>query len=108
MSSKQANNNVARVVEGNDGRICLEGNLVFSTVMDLLKQERIFSKNHDSIIIDFSKVVHADSAGLALLLEWWREAKHANKKIIFDNLPKQLLKLAHLSRLDELFQSKNH
>jgi phospholipid transport system transporter-binding protein len=49
-----------------------------------------------------SAVTHADSAGLALLLEWLRYGKLNNKPVRYQNLPAQLQSLAAISEVDTL------
>ncbi len=55
-----------------------------------------------AIEIDLKGVTRADSAGLALLVEWLRAAERAGKSISFVNVPVQLSSIARISGLDEI------
>ena len=54
--------------------------------------------------IDCSAVSPADSAGLAVLLEWLAIAKSARRSLRFRNLPQDLVALARISEVQELLQ----
>jgi len=87
----------------NENRHEVAGKMIFATVPCLLSQsgEKFKTVNVD-IIFDLAGVVHADSAGLALLLEWCRLARIAKKKIKFVKVPGQLLKLTEVSGLSHI------
>ncbi len=84
----------------------VEGELTFSTVSSLLKQSKSFWKEIEKIDVDFSNVTKADSAALALLLEWKRFANKHDKSISFSSLPRQLLNLIKISHLGEMLAIK--
>ena len=52
--------------------------------------------------MDLGKVGNADSAGLALMLEWIKHARSKRVQLRFINMPGQLLNLAKLSGLDNM------
>jgi phospholipid transport system transporter-binding protein len=52
-----------------------------------------------TIIVDCSAVAHADSAGLAVLIEWRRWAHQHGRQVKFTNLPAQISAIAHLSEV---------
>jgi phospholipid transport system transporter-binding protein len=56
--------------------------------------------------IDLSKVSRADSAGLALLVAWMRQANASDKAISFRHVPAQMLAIAHASGLDAILPIK--
>lgn len=58
----------------------------------------------DALVIDCGAVEHADSAGLAVLLDWLAEAKRAGRSLRYEHLPEGLLRLAHISAVDEMLQ----
>ncbi len=78
------------------------GGLVFATARDVLKQSAAALASEAQWTIDLSKVDSADSAGLSLLIEWYRLAARANRPIRFVGAPAQLLALAKISDIDEL------
>lgn len=82
--------------------IQLSGELTFATVNGLLMESAALFESISSLNIDLSAVTKSDSAGLALLVEWLRLAKRAGKRIVFANIPEQLLVIADISGLDEL------
>lgn len=83
-----------------DGLVILEGDLTFATINQKTVQLIDFKKISGDIIIDFAQVSHSDSAGLALLIEWLKLSKTADKACQFNHLPAQLLTLAKLSGFD--------
>ena len=85
-----------------DGRWLLEGELSFASVPAVLKSSATGFKASREIQIDLKGVTRADSAGLALLIEWLRESERAGRVITFTNVPKQLLAIARLCGLDEV------
>lgn len=80
----------------------IEGELTFSSVNALLKQSKGLWRDNQDILVDLSKVTHADSAALALLLEWKRVAKKLKKEIEFQHLPKQLKSLVEISHISTM------
>lgn len=80
----------------------VQGPMTFDSVTDLLdKSQEMFSDNA-FLQIDLAEVTHTDSAGLALLVEWLREASRYGARIEFLNLPSQLLALAGAANLEQL------
>jgi phospholipid transport system transporter-binding protein len=54
--------------------------------------------------IDCSGVTTADSAGLAVLIEWLGAAKRADRRLRYTHLPKGLTALASISEIAELLE----
>ena len=97
-----------RLEDTGNGTWKLIGELGFATVSGLLKSTpRSFFADGD-LQLDLSGVTRADSAGLALLVEWLRESERAGKVITFTNVPKQLLAIAMLCGLDEILSFKSN
>lgn len=83
----------------------LSGQLVFGTLPQLLGEYKICFDNDSSdknINIDCSAVSHLDSAGIALLLDWKKNASSGGKKLIFNNLPKQAKAIIYAAHLSDL------
>ena len=78
----------------------IEGELTFSSLNKKAIPSFDFLKKSNKICLDLDKVTAADSAGLALLLDWIKHGKKYNTKLVFKNIPYQLLTLATLSDLD--------
>ena len=91
----------ARIESGPNGALRVSGELTFATVRDLFRESRAqFDGRRDEI--DLSAVTTADSAGLALLIEWYRWAERSGKQIRFVGVPAQLRALAKISDVDRL------
>ena len=55
------------------------------------------------VTIDMHGVTLADSAGLALLIEWLQLARSAQREIVFTNMPDQMRDLIHVNGLTQVF-----
>jgi phospholipid transport system transporter-binding protein len=88
---------------GNDS-FRVSGELTFATVRDALQSSQQLFTQASVLHIDLSEVSAVDSAGLALLIEWYSQASKANKPISFAAVPKQLSALAKISDVDQLLQ----
>lgn len=94
----------ARLVGEGAGRYRLEGEVGFATVMHLLHESRASFEHEPNIRLDFSGVETIDSAGLALVIEWIREAKHQGHSLEIRNPPQRLLALARISDVERLLE----
>lgn len=91
-----------------DGRYRLEGELNMQTVPDLWCKASLHLPGATDVIdIDLAGVSRADSAGLALLLDWLRLAEQHQRTLTFSNLPKQLLEIARVSGLQDVLPLAN-
>lgn len=57
------------------------------------------------VTLDFNAVTRADSAGLALMVEWLRALKRSNARIRVVNMPEQMMAIARISKLDKVLSS---
>lgn len=92
----------AVLTSAGEGRWLLQGELGFDSVPGVLKSSAACFAASRDIRVDLQGVSRADSAGLALLVEWLRESRRAGRVITFTNVPKQLLAIARLCGLDEI------
>ena len=92
----------ARIEALGEGHFKVTGPLSFETARPLLIQSTAEFGAWPRLDIDLSGVSQSDSAGLALLVEWMRQARARQQKIHFQSIPSQLLALAQISDLDEL------
>ena len=93
----------ARISPEGQGQYALSGELSFRTVPGLLREgERLF-EGCSAFVLDLQGVDRADSAGLALLLEWLRSCRRRQQDLYFRNLPQALVEIARVSNLDEVF-----
>ena len=88
--------------DGGNGRAALSGTLNFATAGGLLPHGVESIRTQQISSIDLKSVVGADSAGLALLIEWLSVAKAAGYALRYENVPPQLLQLAKLSDVEPL------
>jgi phospholipid transport system transporter-binding protein len=88
------------LIKLSDDSYFVEGNMTFSTLNKKTIKSFDFLNTTKDIHIDLEKVAAADSAGLALMIEWLKHSKLYNTKLRFKNIPQQLLTLAKLSDLD--------
>lgn len=87
-----------------NGDFLLEGDLTFATLNKTALNQCKFLLEHKTVIIDLCRVGKADSAGLALLLEWLKLSKANGVQLQFNNIPSQLLALAQLSGVEHYLQ----
>lgn len=87
-----------------DGELLrVEGALTFTTVTALLEKSRpLFERAGESLVVDLEGVERADSAGLAMLIEWMRLARTCGCTIAFAHLPTQMNDIALASDLVEI------
>lgn len=82
-----------------DGRYAVSGELSFDTVPAVWQQTRDWFAAGGVSTVDLVGVTRADSAGLAMLLEWVGEAQRRGGHVTFDNVPEQMHALARLTGL---------
>lgn len=83
-------------------RFALEGVLDFRTVCALLRDGERMLAGEGPLAIDLAAVHEANSAGLALLLEWTDLAQRRGRPLHLYNLPESLVHLAELANLGPL------
>lgn len=88
-----------------DGTFELKGPLTFATVPQLIERGAAWREAglSEEITIDLGQVSRADSAGLALMVEWQRLARENQHTLRFVNIPEQLRRLIRVSALENLF-----
>ena len=92
------------ISEPSPGRITVHGELSFGTAREarqigLLVLE---SSPADRIVIDCAGVTRADSAGLAVLLDWLAWGRRHARAVSLTNLPPTLIAIARISEVDKL------
>ena len=85
-----------------EGRFELIGDMSFSTASDILKISEQSFGGHQALEINLSQVTRADSAGLALLLEWTAQANQRKSSITFVGIPDSLIAIAQTSEVSHL------
>ena len=92
----------ARLIAAGEGRLRVEGALDFDSVSPLVAESEVLFRRNARLRIDLSGVETANSAGLALLLEWMDLARSRRIDLRFLNLPESLVRIAAISNLGSL------
>ncbi len=93
------------LVRLSEGSFRLEGDLDFFSVRGLVGLPEWVFADAGELCIDLGGVQHANSAGLALLLEWLGQARRRERFLHLTNLPDSLERLARLSNLGALIRT---
>ena len=92
-----------------DGVLAVRGALTFATVPDLYPQSEAWMRDSAGpVAVDLQDVQRADSAGLALLVEWLRLARASGRELRFINVPEQVRSLVRVNGLGRALQINNH
>lgn len=94
--------NQATIETSNQGVILVAGELNFLNAPQLRQQGKSLMRDKSDVVFDFEGVSHGNSAGLALLVSWARDAKRSGKSVVFKRLPKKLLMAARSSGLQNV------
>jgi phospholipid transport system transporter-binding protein len=90
-----------------EGGYRLQAPLLFSSVPALREQGvALISAAQEQLRVDLSGVAAADSAGLALLIDWLACARSAGKRLCYVRVPDALLALARLSDVAPLLEGE--
>jgi phospholipid transport system transporter-binding protein len=85
-----------------EGAYELRGEMSFETAAQILKASDRHFPQHAETEVNLSQVDKADSAGLALLLEWKSQARRRSATIRFVDLPASLLAIARTTEVSSL------
>jgi phospholipid transport system transporter-binding protein len=86
------------------GCFLLNGEMDFLTAGQILRESEALFEDHTRIEVDLSGVTKADSAGLALLLEWITWANHTVREIRFVGVPDRIDAIAKTTEVDHLLK----
>jgi phospholipid transport system transporter-binding protein len=87
-----------------EGRFALSGEMTFETAERILLESEEPFEQHTRIEVDLSGVTKADSAGLALLLEWITWANHTVREIRFLSMPERVVAIARTTEVEQLLK----
>lgn len=87
------------------GRFAVRGTLGFATARAIFERSHRLFDGVAVIKVDFSGVSHADSAGLALLLEWVSWARAVGHEIRFFDVPPQIRAVAQISEVEGILHA---
>jgi phospholipid transport system transporter-binding protein len=94
--------NLARIEPAGDRRFRVSGVLDYGTVAALEARGRLLLAATADAVVDLSGVERANSAGLALLLEWLDQARVARRRLRYEGVPESLLEIAATSNVAAL------
>jgi phospholipid transport system transporter-binding protein len=93
---------IAEATVAGDGLLAVRGVLSFDTVPEVYAQSAAWvQKGQGEITIDLKNVERADSAGLALLVEWLQLARRRNRELRFTNVSEQVRALVRVNGLGQ-------
>jgi phospholipid transport system transporter-binding protein len=98
----------AKIDKETDSRFRVSGDMTFATTRELLAESKALFRKNENLNLNLAGVTHADSAGLALLLEWIAEAEKAGGEISIEDMPDSLLAIARLCRMEETLNAVAH
>ncbi|MEN8167685.1 MAG: STAS domain-containing protein [Pseudomonadota bacterium] len=81
------------------------GDMTFATARKLLVESKNLFEKSQRINLHLGRVERADSAGLALLLEWLSQAERMGGELIIDGIPESILAIARLCQVDRLLET---
>jgi phospholipid transport system transporter-binding protein len=95
------------IAELSPGRVSVTGELTFATARDArqLGVTVLEGSGAKTIVIDCQGVTRADSAGLAVLLDWLAWGRRKARAITLENLPDSLVAIARISEVDGLLKA---
>lgn len=83
-----------------DGVLRLSGVLTMANVDAALADSEHWPESVHTI--DLSGISHSDSAGVALLLEWWRRARRRGHDLTYSHAPQQMRAIIEVSGLAQI------
>jgi len=96
------------IITRDNGVFEVTGQLTFQSVPQFLAQtDKWLQGGSGKVTIDLHGVTLADSAGLALLLEWLQLSRSAQREIVFTHMPDQMRDLIHVNGLTQVFGLSN-
>lgn len=104
MNREPGRNAGVQIGESAPGRVAVSGELTFATAREARQLGLLVLEGSraDRIVVDCSGVGRADSAGLAVLLDWLAWSRRRSRPLALENLPASLVAIARISEVDEL------
>ena len=95
------------VSEQSAGRIVVTGELTFATARDARQPGMavLEGSSGQTLVVDCKGVTRADSAGLAVLLDWLAWGRRKSRSLTLENLPDSLVAIARISEVDALLKA---
>jgi phospholipid transport system transporter-binding protein len=104
MKGEAARSAHVAISEPGSGRVAVTGELTFATAREARQLGTLVLEGSraERIVIDCAGVTRADSAGLAVLLDWLAWGRRRSRAVTFENLPASLVAIARISEVDGL------
>lgn len=93
------------LVVNNKNDCIINGFLTREYINQIISSGENFILQSELPTIDLKEVTACDSAGVAVLVYWWRVANNHNKKLIFNNLSRDMLAIIRVSNVDSILTS---
>jgi phospholipid transport system transporter-binding protein len=93
-----------RLTPSSGERVLAQGPLTFATARGASAQGEALLTGAAAGEIDCSGISAADSAGLAVLIDWLGVAKRTKRRLRYTHLPQGLTSLATISEIAELLE----
>jgi phospholipid transport system transporter-binding protein len=95
------------ISESSPGRVTVSGELTFGTAREARQVGLLVldGSRAERIVVDCSAVTRADSAGLAVLLDWLAWGLRRSRAVSLENLPAPLVAIARISEVDGLLSA---
>jgi len=92
------------ISEPTSGRVVVTGELTFGSAREARQLGILVleSSRAQRIVVDCAAVTRADSAGLAVLLDWLAWGRRRSRTVALENLPASLVAIARISEVDSL------
>jgi phospholipid transport system transporter-binding protein len=87
------------------GRFAVRGVLGYPTARAALEKGASLFADTKVIKVDLSGVTEADSAGLALLIEWVAWARENHRELRFFDLPREIRAIARICEVEDLLRA---
>jgi phospholipid transport system transporter-binding protein len=97
----------ATLLETSAGRYALRGSLAFATARVVHEKGRnvILGASTGVLEFDCGGLIHTDSAGVAVLIDWLAVAKHRGQRLRYLGISDSVRAIARISEVDELLES---
>jgi len=107
MKSETSRSAGFQISESSPGRVVVAGELTFGTARNARQLGVLVLEGSraERIIVDCGGVTRADSAGLAVLLDWLAWGRRRSRAVALENLPASLVTIARISEVDELLSA---
>ncbi len=91
----------ADIIKLEDSKYAFQGDLSFNTVATITKKASKLLAFAKEVTLDFEKLKHCDSAGIALIVQWKKLANYNGSQLKFVNVTPQMQNLIDLMGLSK-------